>query len=127
MVQFFSSPERNVVKTFKKFFFFSLKIGNMFLLSALLRGGFPLSRNFSSRTRVNKTETVNGRSRVYVKVEPLSTFTFVRGLSYIASISFTHVKFTCVRTGKLRHSGNQLTDKRREVKMFKTLEYKTDN
>ena len=63
MVQFFSSPEINVVKTFKKFFF-SLKIGDTFVLSALLRGGFSMARNFSVRTRVNKIETMNGRSRM---------------------------------------------------------------
>ena len=48
-----------------------------------------------------------GRSRVRVKVERGLTFTFTRGLSYIASISFMHVKFTCVRTEKLRDSANQ--------------------
>ena len=37
-----------------------------------------------------------GRSRIYVKVEPRSTSTFTRGLSYIASISFTRVIY--VRT-----------------------------
>ena len=46
-------------------------------------------------------------SRVNVKVERRSTFTFTRGLSYIACISFTLVKLTCVRTQKLRDSGNQ--------------------
>ena len=40
-------------------------------------------------------------SRVNVKVERRSTFTFTRGLSYIACISFTFVKFTCVRTQKI--------------------------
>ena len=39
-----------------------------------------------------------GRSRINVKVEPRSTFTFTRGLSHTASISFTRVNFTCVRT-----------------------------
>ena len=58
------------------------------------KGGFPLSRNFYvltqvNFTRVNKIETMYGRSRVNVRVEPLPTFTFPRGLSYIASISFT--------------------------------------
>ena len=48
-----------------------------------------------------------GRSSVSVKVERGLTFTFTRGLSYIASISFIHVKFTCVRTEKLRDSANQ--------------------
>ena len=37
-----------------------------------------------------------GRSRIYVKVKPRSTSTFTRGLSYIASISFTRVIY--VRT-----------------------------
>ena len=72
-----------------------------------LKGGFPLSRNFSVRThvnftRVNKMETMYGRSRVYVKVEPRSTFTLTRALSYIASISFTRL-----RREKLCDSGNQ--------------------
>ena len=58
-------------------------------------------------TLVNEIETIYGRSRINVKVEPRSTFTFTRGLSYIASISFTRVNFTCVRTEKLRDSGNQ--------------------
>ena len=47
-----------------------------------------------------------GRSRVNVKVEPRSTFTFTRGLSYTASILFTSVNFTCVPKEKLRYSGN---------------------
>ena len=59
--------------------------------------------------RVNKIETMYGSPRVNVKVEPRSTFTFTRGLSYIASSSFTRVNFRCVRTEKLRDSGNQLS------------------
>ena len=43
-----------------------------------------------------------GRLRLNVKVEPRSTFKFTRGLSYIASNSFTRVP-----TEKLRDSGNQ--------------------
>ena len=43
-----------------------------------------------------------GRSRVNVKVEPRSTFTFTRGFSYITSNSFTRVP-----TEKLRECGNQ--------------------
>ena len=71
-----------------------------------------LSRNFYTRTHVNfthvnKIEAMYGRSSVSVKVERGLTFTFTRGLSYIASISFMHVKFTCVRTEKLRDSANQ--------------------
>ena len=42
------------------------------------------------------------RPRINVKVEPRSTLTFTRSLSYIASILFTRV-----RTEKLRVSGNQ--------------------
>ena len=48
-----------------------------------------------------------GRSRVSVKGELGSTFTLTHGLSYIASISFTHVNFTCIRTEKLRDSGDK--------------------
>ena len=43
----------------------------------------------------------------HVKVDPRSTFTFTRSLLYISSISLTQVNFTCVRTKKLRDSGNQ--------------------
>ena len=42
-------------------------------------------------------------SRVNVKVERRSTFTFTRGLSYIACISFTHAKIT--RQWKSTHRG----------------------
>ena len=42
-----------------------------------------------------------------MKVERGLTLTFTRGLSCIASISFIHVTFTCVRTEKLRDSVNQ--------------------
>ena len=45
---------------------------------------------------------MHGGSRVNVKVESRSTFTFTHGLSYTASISFTRV-----RMQKLRDSGNQ--------------------
>ena len=46
------------------------------------------SRNFYvsthvNFTRVNKVETMYGRSRVNVRVEPRSTFTLTRGLSYL--------------------------------------------
>ena len=37
-------------------------------------------------------------SCVNVKVEPRLTFTCIRGLAYSASISFTLVHFTCIRT-----------------------------
>ena len=64
------------------------------MLLEKIQGGFPPSRCFSVRrhvnsTRVNKIEAMNGRSRVNVKVEPRSTFTFTRDLSYITFISFT--------------------------------------
>ena len=55
---------------------------------------------FYLRARVDKTETMYRRSPVNVKVKPRSTFALTGGLSYIASISFTHVNFTCVRTEK---------------------------
>ena len=58
-------------------------------------------------TRLNYIETMSGRSRVNVKVEPRSTFTFARGLSYIASISFTRVNLTSVSTQKVRDNRNQ--------------------
>ena len=57
--------------------------------------------------RVNKIEAMDGRSRVSVKVERGSAFTLTGGLSYISSILFTHLNFTCIRTRKLRDSGNQ--------------------
>ena len=74
---------------------------------ALFKGGFPASRNFYVRRRfsfkyVYKITAMYQRLRVNVKLEPRSTFT--RGLSYIASraltasIIFTRVHFTCVRT-----------------------------
>ena len=49
------------------------------------KGSFPLLPNFYVRkeitlTRLNKMETMYGRSRLYAKVEPCSTFTFMRGL-----------------------------------------------
>ena len=56
-------------------------------------------------TRVNKMEAIDGRSHVSVKVERGSAFTFTGGLSYISSILFTLVNFTCIRTKKLRDSG----------------------
>ena len=75
------------------------------------KGGFPLSSNFYVRTQINFT-------RVNVKVEPRSTFTFTHDLPYIASILFTQVKFTCVRTEKLRDSGNQMNIPRLEPSFY---------
>ena len=61
------------------------------------------------RTGVNEIEVMYDRPRaINVKVERGSTFAFTRDLRYIASISFTRVKFTYVSTLKLRsYSGNQ--------------------
>ena len=39
------------------------------------------------RVHIFKIEILNGKSSVYVKVEPRSTFTSTRGLSYITFIS----------------------------------------
>ena len=58
------------------------------------KGLFPLLRNFNvilNFTRVNKIESMHGRSRVNAKVER-STFTFTGSLSYITSILFTRVR-----------------------------------
>ena len=58
---------------------------------------FFLRVDFHSRvifTFVNKTEATFERSRVDVKVERGSTLTCSRDHVYIASISFTRVKFT---------------------------------
>ena len=54
-------------------------------------------------TRENKIEAMYGKSRVNVKVEPRSTFTFTRGLLFTVSISFTPVKCTCVRAEKFEN------------------------
>ena len=64
-------------------------------------------RDHVNFTRVNEIEAMYGRSRVNVKVERSSTFTFTRGLSNTASILLTRVKFPCVRKEKLRDSGIQ--------------------
>ena len=45
-----------------------------------------------------------GENYVNVKVEPLLTFTLTPGLSYIASISFTHVTITSQWKSTLRGS-----------------------
>ena len=76
--------------------------------SVRLRVDFHCSmRTHVKFTCVNKVETMYGRPRGNVKVELRSIFTLTRGLSYIVSILFTRVNFTCVRTEKLRDSGNQ--------------------
>ena len=61
-----------------------------------------LTRNFYVHahvdfTSVNKIEVMHRMLRVNVEGEPPSTFTFARGLSNIASILFTLVKFTSVQ------------------------------
>ena len=73
-----------------------------------LNGWFPLSSKFSLRThvkltRVNEKETMYERPRVSVKVERGSTSC---DLPFIFSILFTRVKFTCIRTQKLRDGGS---------------------
>ena len=60
-------------------------------------------------TRVNKIEAMDGQSRVSGKVERGSAFTFTGGLSYIPSISFAHVNFTCIRTKITRQWKSTLT------------------
>ena len=72
--------------------------------------------------RVKKIETMYERSHIHVKVKLRSTFTFMRGLSYMAFILFTRVKFTCVRTEKLRDNGNPPL---RDVKFTRVNEMET--
>ena len=74
-------------------------------IQSWLKADFPLSHNFYlsahvSFARVNKIEAMYGKSRVNVKFEPRSTFTFARDFPYIASILFTHV-----RTKKVHENG----------------------
>ena len=62
-----------------------------------------MSRNFFAHSRVkftcvNKIEAMYERSRVNVKTAPRSTFMFTRDTSYVASILYTRVKYTCLRT-----------------------------
>ena len=62
-------------------------------------GWSVLSRKFFVHTHVNfmcvnKVETMYRRLRIYVKVESHSIFPFTHCLSYIVSISFTHLNFT---------------------------------
>ena len=58
------------------------------------------------RTRVYEIEATYERPSVSVKVERGSTLTYTRDLPYIVPILFARVKFTRVRTEKLRDSGN---------------------
>ena len=67
---------------------------------------FLRARTLKFYAGVNKIEAMCGRSRVNITVEPRSTFTFERTLSYIASILFTRVKFRYVRKKNLREIGN---------------------
>ena len=57
-------------------------------------------------TRENEIEAMYERPHVSVEVERGSTFTYTRDLSYNVSILFTRERFKCVRTEKLRDSGN---------------------
>lgn len=61
------------------------------------KSGFPLSLNFHVRMH-NKKEAICGRLHINIEVEPCSTFVFMHGLSYAASISRTPIKFTCICT-----------------------------
>ena len=63
----------------------------MLAFSAVPKDGFPLSRNFYVGTRVNKVVAMGQRSRVNVKVERGSTFTFTRDLRYVSSVLFMRV------------------------------------
>ena len=56
---------------------------------------------------VNEVEAMYERPRVNMKVERGSTFTFTRDLPYTLFTLFTSVKFTCIRTEKLRDNENQ--------------------
>ena len=62
----------------------------------------PVFFTFLTFKRVNEIEAIYEKSRVNVKLKRDSTFTFKgvceRDLSYMASILFTRVKFTAVRT-----------------------------
>ena len=49
-------------------------------------------------TCVNKIKEMYERPRVNVKVEPRETFTFMRDTSDFASILFTRVNYTYLRT-----------------------------
>ena len=63
---------------FELLFFFTASLSVYLLVRHSDKGGFPLSRNFYVRTRMNKIDKMYGSSRVKVKVEPRSTFTFTR-------------------------------------------------
>ena len=57
-----------------------------------IKVGFrALSRNVFVHTHVNKIEAIYKVSRVNVKVERGSTFTFTHDLSYMTSVLFTHI------------------------------------
>ena len=80
---------------FELLIFFTASLSMYLLVRHSDKGGFPLSRNFYVRTRLNFTrineiEKMYGRSRVKVKVEPRSTFTFTRGLSYTLPLCYLH-------------------------------------
>lgn len=50
------------------------------------------------RTRMNEIEAMYEVSRIDVRVERVSTLTFLRNSSHIAYNVFTHINFTCERT-----------------------------
>ena len=72
-------------------------------------------------TGVNKIETMFERSRANVKVEPRSTFAFTRGLSYIASISFT-CKFNVRSHGTITRQWKSILRERGKKKKRKIKE-----
>ena len=86
-----------------------------FTIYQVSQGWFPLTRNFSVRTlvnftRVHKIEAMYERLRVNVRVERGSTFTFMRGLSYIASIFFTRkITWQCKSTFSLKKCWKWIT------------------
>ena len=63
-------------------------------------------------TCVNQIEAMYGQSRVSVKVERGLTFTFTRSLSYIASISFMHVRLKNYVTVQINHYSAELEERR---------------
>ena len=90
-----NQPHVNYTREVINFYFYARSF--IHCLSFICECKFS-ARTHVSFTRVNKIETMYGRSRINVKVEPRSSFTFTSVLSYIASILFTRVKLTRVYT-----------------------------
>ena len=66
-------------------------------------------------TQANKIGVMYDRLSINVKGERGSTFVFKRHLAYIASVSFTRVKFTYVCRLKLRNSGSTFCGKVKQL------------